>query len=55
MRAAAAELGIDVDIRETGRSHDKAIALAKEYSSPHPVSLRRRKTIRRGRKRRSSS
>jgi ABC-type sugar transport system substrate-binding protein len=31
MRAAAAELGIDLDIRETGYSRDKAIALAKDF------------------------
>jgi ABC-type sugar transport system substrate-binding protein len=40
MRAAAAELGIDVDIRETGRSHDKAIAkaiaLARDFLGESP-------------------
>jgi ABC-type sugar transport system substrate-binding protein len=36
MRAAAAELGIDVDIRETGHSRDKAIALTNELLSEGP-------------------
>src|SRR5262245_30648820 len=31
MKAAAAELGIDVDIRYTERSYDKAIALARDF------------------------
>ena len=33
MLAAAAELGINVDIRETGRSRDKAIKLAQQFLS----------------------
>jgi ABC-type sugar transport system substrate-binding protein len=36
MLAAAGELGIDVDIRETGRSRDKAIALAKDFLGERP-------------------
>src|SRR3984957_14132388 len=36
MRAAAAELGIDVDIRGAGRSRDKAIALAKNFLGENP-------------------
>jgi ABC-type sugar transport system substrate-binding protein len=36
MRAAAAELGIDVDIRYTERSYDKAIALARDFLSERP-------------------
>ena len=36
MRAAAAELGIDVDIRYTQRSYDKAIALAQNFLSERP-------------------
>ena len=36
MRAAAAELGIDVDIRYTQRSYDKAIALARDFLSERP-------------------
>jgi ABC-type sugar transport system substrate-binding protein len=36
MRAAAAELGIDVDIRHTQRSYDKAIALARDFLSERP-------------------
>jgi ABC-type sugar transport system substrate-binding protein len=36
MRAAAAELDIDVEIRETERSRDKAIAFAKEFASKRP-------------------
>jgi ABC-type sugar transport system substrate-binding protein len=36
MRAAAAELGIDVDIRYTERSYDKAIALARDFVSERP-------------------
>ena len=36
MRAAAAELGIDVDIRSAERSHDKAIALARAFLSEKP-------------------
>jgi ABC-type sugar transport system substrate-binding protein len=36
MRAAAAELGIDVEIRETGRSRDKAIAIAKDFLAERP-------------------
>jgi ABC-type sugar transport system substrate-binding protein len=36
MRAAAAELGIDLEVRETGRSRDKAIALAKEFLAMRP-------------------
>jgi ABC-type sugar transport system substrate-binding protein len=36
MRAAAAELGIDVDIRHTERSYDMAIALARDFLSERP-------------------
>jgi ABC-type sugar transport system substrate-binding protein len=36
MRSAAVELGIDVDIRETGGSRDKAVAVAKELVSTRP-------------------
>ena len=36
MLAAAAELGIDVDIRETGRSRDKAIELAHQFLAENP-------------------
>ena len=36
MRAAAAELGIDVDERHTQRSFDKAIALARDFVSQRP-------------------
>jgi ABC-type sugar transport system substrate-binding protein len=36
MRAAAAQLGIDVEIRETERSRDKAVAFAKEFASRRP-------------------
>lgn len=38
MQAAADELGISVDIRYTGRSHDKAIEIANDFlnSSPPP-------------------
>jgi ABC-type sugar transport system substrate-binding protein len=36
MRAAAAQLGIDLEIRETERSRDKAIAFAKEFASSRP-------------------
>jgi ABC-type sugar transport system substrate-binding protein len=36
MRAAAAQLGIDVDIRDAGASHDKAIAYAKDFLSQTP-------------------
>jgi ABC-type sugar transport system substrate-binding protein len=36
MRAAAAELGIDVDIRGAGRSRDKAIALARDFFGESP-------------------
>jgi ABC-type sugar transport system substrate-binding protein len=36
MQAAAAELGVDVDIRYTDRSHDKAIAIAKDFLSEQP-------------------
>ncbi len=36
MLAAAAELGINVDIRETGRSRDKAIKLAQQFLSENP-------------------
>src|SRR5215475_15360422 len=37
MLAAASQLGIDVDIRETERSRDKAIAFAKEFASRRPA------------------
>ena len=36
MRSAAADLGIDVDIRLTQRSYDKAIALARDFLSERP-------------------
>jgi ABC-type sugar transport system substrate-binding protein len=36
MQAAAAELGIDVDIRYTQGSYDKAIALARDFLSERP-------------------
>jgi ABC-type sugar transport system substrate-binding protein len=36
MRAAAAELGIDVDMRNSERSFDKAIALARDFLSERP-------------------
>ena len=36
MRAAAVELGIDIDIRYTQRSYDKAIALARDFLSERP-------------------
>jgi ABC-type sugar transport system substrate-binding protein len=36
MQAAAAELGIDIDIRYTQRSYDKAIALARDFLSESP-------------------
>ena len=36
MRAAAAELGINVDIRHTERSYDMAIALARDFLSERP-------------------
>ncbi len=36
MRAAAAQLGIDVDIRGAGRSRDKAIAIAKDFLAENP-------------------
>ena len=36
MRAAAAELGIDIDIRGAGRSRDKAIALARDFLGESP-------------------
>ena len=36
MQAAAAELGIEVDDRYTERSHDKAIALARDFLSQRP-------------------
>src|SRR4051794_27231443 len=36
MLAAAAGLGINVDIRETGRSRDKAIKLAQQFLSENP-------------------
>ena len=37
MLAAASQLGIDVDIRETDRSRDKAIAFAKDFASRQPA------------------
>jgi len=37
MLAAASQLGINVDIRETERSRDKAIAFAKEFASRRPA------------------
>jgi ABC-type sugar transport system substrate-binding protein len=36
MKAAASELDIDVEIRKTERSRDKAIAFAKEFASRRP-------------------
>jgi ABC-type sugar transport system substrate-binding protein len=36
MQAAAAQLGIDVDIRYTERSYDKAIEVAREFLSQRP-------------------
>jgi ABC-type sugar transport system substrate-binding protein len=36
MRAAAAELGIDIDERQTERSFEKAIALARDFVSQRP-------------------
>jgi ABC-type sugar transport system substrate-binding protein len=36
MLAAAAELGIHVDIRETGRSRDKAIEFAHQFLAENP-------------------
>ena len=36
MQAASAELGIDVDIRYTDRSHDKAISIARDFLSETP-------------------
>jgi ABC-type sugar transport system substrate-binding protein len=36
MRAAAAEFGIDVDMRYTERSFDKAIAIARDFLSERP-------------------
>ena len=36
MRAAAAELGIEIDERHTERSFDKAIALARDFVSQRP-------------------
>ena len=36
MRAAAVELGIDIDTRYTQRSYDKAIALARDFLSERP-------------------
>lgn len=36
MQAAAAQLGIDVDIRYTGRSYDNAIKIAKDFVGEHP-------------------
>jgi ABC-type sugar transport system substrate-binding protein len=36
MQAAAAELGIDVDIRYHERSHDKSIAIAKDFLGERP-------------------
>ena len=36
MLAAAAELGIDVEIRETGRSRDKAIEFAHQFLAENP-------------------
>jgi ABC-type sugar transport system substrate-binding protein len=37
MLAAASQLGINVDIRETERSRDRAIAFAKEFASRRPA------------------
>jgi ABC-type sugar transport system substrate-binding protein len=36
MRAAAAQLGIDVDIRETGHTLDKALSIAQDFLSEKP-------------------
>lgn len=36
MRAAAAELGIDVDIRDSNHSRDKAIAIARDFLARRP-------------------
>ena len=36
MKAAAAELGIDVEIRDSGRDRDKAIAIAKDFLAERP-------------------
>lgn len=36
MNAAASELGVDLDIRESARSHDRAIAIAKDFLAEHP-------------------
>jgi ABC-type sugar transport system substrate-binding protein len=36
MKAAAAELGIDVEIRQTRRSRDKAIAIAQDFLAERP-------------------
>ena len=36
MRAAAAELGIDVEIRDSDRSRDKAIAIARDFLAERP-------------------
>jgi ABC-type sugar transport system substrate-binding protein len=36
MLAAASELGVHVDIRKTDRSHDKAVAFAKEFAAEQP-------------------
>jgi ABC-type sugar transport system substrate-binding protein len=37
MRAAAAQFGIDVDERQSERSLDKAIAIARDFLSQHPA------------------
>jgi hypothetical protein len=36
MKAAAAELGIDVEIRESDHSRDKAIAIAQDFLAQRP-------------------
>jgi ABC-type sugar transport system substrate-binding protein len=36
MRAAGAELGVTIDVRDTGRSRDKAIAFAREFAAAQP-------------------
>jgi ABC-type sugar transport system substrate-binding protein len=36
MQVAAAQLGIDVEIRETGKSRDKALAIARDFLAQNP-------------------
>jgi ABC-type sugar transport system substrate-binding protein len=36
MRAAAVELGIEIDIRDTQRSYDRALAIARDFLSERP-------------------